>query len=264
MRNLNYNKSFIPINDNMGKLEAFAPSLNKDWREGQRIKSKPYQIETMDVINSLRDEGWKVKGVNQTVDKYRRINNHIVKLNHPDFTMKNGNKKEGIAEMNLSNSCSGKSPLNMDLGMFREVCTNGMVAFDSIQQANTKIKHTKKAYEELEGILMGMNIKTQGVMEEFAKLKERDLSPAEMIRMAEQASALRFEGVDLDPTQLLKVRRDEDRGNNLWSVYNRIQENLTQQGMLVDNVGKLINNGLSTSEDLKVNKQLFNLVHAYA
>lgn len=264
MRNTNYNGRFIPINDDVNKLVAFAPSLTKDWRDNQRISSKSYQIETMDALVSLRKEGWKISGVNQATDKYRRIKEHTVKLNHPDFSMRNGNAKEGIAEMRLQNSCNGKSPLTMDLGMFRQVCSNGLMAFDTIEAAHTKIRHTEADYKQLEGILCSMNIKTEGVLQEFAKLKERELSPQEVIEMVGQASNLRFKGIAFDTNQLLTVRRKEDEGNNLWSVYNRIQENLTQQNMLFDNAGNAINIALSVNDDIEVNKKLFQLVHAYA
>ena len=64
--------------------------------------------------------------------------------------------------------------------------------------------------------------------------------------------------------QLDKTHRVEDEGNQLWNIYNRVQENLTKPGMLIDTSGNLINGIVSVKEDMDVNKQLFSLVHAYA
>jgi hypothetical protein len=51
--------------------------------------------------------------------------------------------------------------------------------------------------------------------------------------------------------QLLKVNRVEDEGNDLWAVFNRIQENLTAD---VRNF----------KTDIKLNQQLFSLADQYA
>jgi hypothetical protein len=76
---------------------------------------------------------------------------------------------------------------------------------------------------------------------------------------------LRFVGrSDISPNQLLTVRRPEDAGDNLWNIYNRIQENLTQPGMIVDTSGNLISGVTSVQQDMEINKSLFSLVHAYA
>ena len=36
----------IPLNNDLKKLVAFIPSLEKNWRDNQRIDSKPFQIES--------------------------------------------------------------------------------------------------------------------------------------------------------------------------------------------------------------------------
>jgi len=36
----------------------------------------------------------------------------------------------------------------------------------------------------------------------------------------------------IDINQMLQIRRAEDAGNDLWSVFNRVQENLLQGGIL--------------------------------
>ena len=270
---MRFRNSYIPLNDDVNKLLAFAPSLDRNWRDNQRIKSKPFQIETLDVVNGLRDEGWKVGGVAQNVNKNsRKMMNHFVKLYHPDYKLYTGenrassNNSGTIAAMNVSNSCTGFNPLEMDLGAYRLVCANGLVAFDRVGDFHESIQHTEVNFKELEGILCGINLKTEGVMKEFGKLQERELSDYEMAELAEKASNIRFSKTqnEINSMQLLNVVRDEDRGNNLWTVYNRIQENLTQTGKIVDSTGKVLSGTLNPREDTRVNKELFKLVHAYA
>ncbi len=57
-------------------------------------------------------------------------------------------------------------------------------------------------------------------------------------------------GVDSKVEDLLRVSRLEDEGNNLWAVYNRIQENLTYDVRNPD-------------MDIKLNQQLFALAESY-
>ena len=102
-------------------------------------------------------------------------------------------------------------------------------------------------------------------MEEFNKLKERDLSPAEAIRLATQAADARFgKGHRIDVSQLLNVVRDEDKGDDVWTVFNRIQENLTQPHRISDNMGNIMNGVSDINEDTRLNKELFEMAYALA
>jgi hypothetical protein len=56
------NLNFIPLNNDINKLSAFIPSLNKDWRTSQRISSKPFQIESLDAVREFQRQGWNVAG----------------------------------------------------------------------------------------------------------------------------------------------------------------------------------------------------------
>lgn len=260
----NVRSKFIPLNNDLRKLEAFLPSLNKDWRSNQRIKSKPFQAETMDAIKTFIGRGWNVVGGYEKRGKNRKIQNHHIKMVHPDLAIKNNKgKNEACALLNISNSCNGSSPLDFNIGMYRQVCSNGMVAHTKYSQG--KINHTEKDLNDFNQIICNFEGKTQLVIDEFGKLKEKELSPQQMVEMAASAAELRFgENHDINIDQLLNSIREEDEGNDVWSVYNRIQENITQPGMIVDNTGKLIGGITDVSQDINLNKQLFNLAHAYA
>jgi hypothetical protein len=83
--------------------------------------------------------------------------------------------------------------------------------------------------------------------------------------LATDAATLRF-GTDHDINieQLLNVVRNEDRGDDVWTVFNRIQENLTQPQRIFDENGRLLEGVSNASEDTRINKELFQLAHAYA
>jgi hypothetical protein len=259
-RNLN----FIPLNNDINKLSAFVPSLNKEWRDNQRIASKPFQIESLDAIREFQHQGWNITGALENRGKNRKVSSHLIEMEHPDFKILNEKgQTEAVATMNIRNSCNGSSPMELDLGAYRQVCANGAVAHTSY--SNAQIPHSEKGQYSLQEILCDLGIRTQGVMDEFNKLKNSNLTSKQAMDMAMEAATLRFgENHNINVEQLLNVVRDEDRGDDVWTVFNRIQENLTQPQRILSKDGRLLGGVHDASEDTRINKGLFQLAHAYA
>jgi len=246
--------SLIPLNNDINKLSAFIPSLDSSWRANQRIKSKPFMVESLDAVRELQKQGWNIAGAYEKRGKNRKINSHFIKMEHPDFQIKNSKgQTEAVATMNITNSCDGSKPMEADLGTYRLVCSNGLIAHTSYSSA--KIPHSEKGQYSLQEILCDLGIRTQGVMEEFNKLKERSLSPAEAMVLATRAADVRFgKGHRIEVSQLLNTVRDEDKGDDVWTVFNRIQENLTQPHRITDHLGNMMNGVTSIEEDTRINK----------
>ena len=99
------------------------------------------------------------------------------------------------------------------------------------------------------------------------KLRSRVLDSRESLRFAEQALLLRYPSVAEAPIEadtLIKARRPEDEGTNLWVTMNRVQENLIRGGVSDfhrDRRGKLRSVRAIRSIDSKVtlNKSLWGL-----
>jgi hypothetical protein len=252
MRNSKLTK-FIPVDNNINKAIAFANTLDvSNIRNIQRIKTKEFYIPTLDVIEKLQDEGWRISGVNEQRGKSRKITNNYVQMQHPDFAIKNNRgKDEALASLTITNSCNGAQPMKLDLGVYRQVCSNGAIAFE--QAADSEIiKHIQINYNNLDQFISNISRKTSTVVNEFEKLKHTNLSVADMRRLANEAAKLKYNNLDdIDIDDLLSINRIEDEGNDLWTVFNRIQENLTAD---VSNL----------NEDIRLNKQLFSLANQYA
>jgi hypothetical protein len=244
---------FIPVDNNIDKAIAFANSLDvNNIRNVQKIKTREFYIPTLDVITKLQHEGWQLKGVDEQRGKNRKISSNYVQMHHPDFAVKNSKgKDEAYTSITISNSCNGNKPLQMSLGMFRQVCTNGLVMFD--QHAETEnIKHIEINYRNLDRFITSVTNKTGKLLTEVSEMKHKGLSLEEMRKLAREAASLRYNDLeDINIDDLLTVNRVEDESNDLWTVFNRIQENLTHD---VSNM----------SEDIRLNKQLFSLANQYA
>jgi hypothetical protein len=254
---------FIPVNT-FDKALAFAPSLTKEYRDSQLITSKDGYIDTRDVIQDLQKQGWKINGVCENRNKGdRKVDSHYVKLAHPDLTMKNDKgQTECLSNVYVNNSCSGNKPIGIEFGLYRLVCSNGAVSFQGSEIG--KISHDNKGTKHYPLVLGKINELAQYTMNAFDSFKNKELTSKQIYSLAADALDLRFKGKNFNVEQLLTVHRPEDEGNSLWTVFNRIQENLTKSNMLVDLNGRLLSGTSSVKQDIKVNQELFQLVEAYA
>jgi hypothetical protein len=96
-----------------------------------------------------------------------------------------------------------------------------------------------------------MNNKALILSDVINEMKHIQLSTDDMKKFAFEAARLRFDDLtDVDIHSVFQVQRVEDESNDLWTVFNRIQENLTAD---ISNF----------SNDIKLNQQLFSLAEQY-
>jgi len=262
---------FIPVDNDINKAIAFANTLDlNNIKNVQRIKQKPFYIPTLDVVEMLQKEGFQLKGVAEQRGKNRKISSHYLDLHHPDFKMydRKGNI-ESLFTVKLSNSTNGNTALQVQPGAFRYVCINNMMHRD---YATAKIKHTEVDYNKLPQIINQLTNQADRYLDSFRNFKNVILTVEQANALARDAYRIKFnDDFDLNRAdyvnnlrasqvnleqeekvlQLLKVNRIEDEGNDLWTVFNRIQENLTAD---IKNF----------NTDIKLNQQLFGLAEQYA
>lgn len=141
--------------------------------------------------------------------------------------------KPEIPEIILVNSHDGTSSYQLTAGIFRIVCTNGLMVGDQYEQV--RVHHTGNIIDQ---ILTG----AYTVAKDFpravagvAEMKTITLQPDEQGIFAMAAAELRFEPAEgekppISPAKLLEPRRIEDRKPDLWSTFNVVQENVIQGG----------------------------------
>jgi hypothetical protein len=96
-------------------------------------------------------------------------------------------------------------------------------------------------------------------------MEQRRLLKDEQLTLAERALTLRFPqpgACGMPPSQLLTCRRAEDVGDDLWRVYNRVQENLLRGGLSRrSTMGRLTRTRAISSirRDVELNGKLWDL-----
>jgi len=222
-------RSESPLSDE--QIRAVAPSIFAEAPHESRSERYSY-IPTATVLQELRGEGFEPFMVCQTRvrrDDRRDFTKHMIRLRHASQIDARGEANEII----LLNSHDGTSSYQMLAGMFRFVCQNGLVCGDTV--ADVRVPHKgdvaaqviEGAYEVLHGF--------QQAQESREAMRAVTLGGGEAEVFARAALALKYDDPNkpapITERQVLAPRRLDDNRADLWSVFNRTQENLIRGGL---------------------------------
>ena len=168
-------------------------------------------------------------------------------------------KTEGATEypqLLLTNSHDGGNAFTLSAGIFRLVCSNGLV-IKTEDYGTARLVHKGYSFEAVQKLVNEFVETIDETLTRITAMKEVELDKAQQIEFAKQAALLRFTAksynenniadvVDID--DLLNVERKEDAGNGLWEVFNRVQESL------VNGKYNYASNGKVNAADAKVRK----------
>jgi hypothetical protein len=256
-------RSDNPLSDD--QILRAAPSVFAESAHESRSSRYTY-IPTIEVINGLRREGFEpfmaCQARTRTEGK-EAYTKHMLRFRHRGQI--NGAEANEII---LVNSHDGTSSYQMLAGCFRFVCHNGLICGETLE--DFRVRHS--------GNVVGNVIEgAYRVLDEFEQVdasKELmqgiQLRPEHQQAFSRAALQLRYdpeENVPVEPEQLNRVRRAEDRGADLWRTFNRVQENLIRGGL----PGRNANGGRMTtrevkgvSENVRLNRALWTLAEEMA
>jgi uncharacterized protein DUF932 len=221
------NSNQILTNDD---IQMYAPSVFAD-QPSSRQSSRYAFIPTINVVEAMRQANWNVVKASESRTKDEAQKGFVKHM----LRFRSANQElavvgDSMLEVVLINSHNGSSTYSLQAGVFRLVCSNGMVVADSLLES-IKVRHTGRVIDlVLEGsqrILENAPL----VNDTIQNWKQITLSNPEQLLLAESAHSLRFDKDSaITPDQLLKSRRHDDNGTSLWSSFNRIQEHVIKGG----------------------------------
>lgn len=194
-------------------------------------------VSTITLLDTFEKLGWipysaKQHGQNQ----YGR---HIIRLNNEDFgslALKGDAVKPHIL---LDNSHDGYTPASLHLGLFRLVCTNGLVIAVPGMATELKFRHINIDRAELMQLLSEAAEQYRNIGLHIGDMQNRVLTTDEKEAFAIKAISLRepnrFINPDgtinasgitqsMNPKALLEPVRPQDESSDLWTTFNLIQE----------------------------------------
>ncbi|QDQ41114.1 DUF945 domain-containing protein [Legionella geestiana] len=259
------------INTNFLTVDALrrkAPSIFTQ-QSSDNTSDKYQHISTISIVEGLMKEGFYPTWAHQSnsrLETKRAYTKHMFRFRHqdtkPSFT-------ELFPEIVLVNSHDGLSSYRLNAGVFRLVCSNGLVAGHSYEEM--RVRH--------QGDILGNIIEgTYKIIEDSRLMIEAsnnmasiNLDRQEQLAFAEAAHSLRFDdsetGQQIEPLKLLAPRRRQDANtNDLFTVFNVVQENVIRgriPGYARDSHGYLrrirTREVKGIDQNIKLNKALWTL-----
>ena len=230
--------------------------------------NKYAHISTEKIIDDMQLLGWGVVDAKQVkARKGEGYQKHLVvfRNNEIEITAEDGDNV--FPQILLTNSHDGKNAFTFTAGLFRMVCENGLVV-SSREFENMKIRHYGYSFEELQDTIKAMVEKLPLTVESLNKFRQVELSQEQALDFAKKALEVRLgelDNIQIDLQDLLTPTRSEDRGNDLWSVYNVVQEKLIhgmfnyKYGVKSRKARKIKN----FKQDLVINERLYDLALEY-
>jgi hypothetical protein len=219
-----------------------APSVFAEAAHESRSSRYTY-IPTSYVLEGLREVGFVPTTAMQSrsrVEGRQAFTKHLLRLRHANDL---GYSLPDVHEIVLVNSHDGTSAYNLYSGVFRLVCTNGLIRGDFSD--TMKVRHTGNVVEEVVESTLSIAEMSEQVMQDVEEMKCIELSRPEQLLLAEFGLKARFdldeeedEGermekkvVPYQPQDLLRVRRREDARPDLYTTLNVVQENAMKGGV---------------------------------
>lgn len=240
-------------------LERFPAIYGQSPKVG--LSTKYTFVPTHTIVDLFENAGWEAYSISQR--KARNPENkmfakHLVRL-RPD----NWKDYPGVhPQMILVNSHDGSSSIQLRAGLFRLVCSNGLVIGTNFSTPIV-LRHTHISQERVFEVVADFKQQVIKAVEVIPEWSNLSLDEESDYNFRSQAARLRFE----EPTQevimsLGVVRRSEDKGQDLWTRYNVVQENLMMGGFR--NGRRNVRGIKSIEKDIGLNSQLWNLASNFA
>jgi hypothetical protein len=236
------------------------------------VSEKYAHISTEKIIDDMALLGWGVvdaKEVKSRKKDFIGYQKHLVVFRNNEIQITSEDGDNVFPQILLTNSHDGKNAFTFTAGLFRMVCENGLV-ISSKEFENMKIRHYGYSFEELQEVIKTMVEKLPLTVDSLNKFRSVELGQDQMVEFAKKALLTRFDEKELDNIKidfndLLTPTCPEDKGSDLWSVYNVVQEKLTH-GMFNYGYGTKIRKARKIknfNKDLELNEKLYGLALEY-
>ena len=253
------------------QIKEAAPTVFTE-KPAENVSKHYTHIPTVQVIDDMKKLGWGVVNAQQVKarkDTTKGFQKHLVTFRNPNVVINGEDGDTVFPQILLTNSHDGKNAFTFTAGLFRLICSNGLVIADE-KFNDVKMRHMGYTFEDLQVQIKEMVEKLPLTVESMNKMKGIELNKKQMRSLAKKALTTRFTEdqlkvtkIDLD--QIINPIRDEDKGNDLWSVFNVIQEKIIEgdfsymSGARIRKARQVKN----FKQDMDINKKLFAMTEEF-
>lgn len=239
--------------------------------KGAKNTSQHYShIPTFKIIEDMELLGWKVSDVKEVkARKNAGFQKHLVVFRNEEIIIDGKDGDTVFPQILLTNSSDGKNAFTFRAGLFRLVCENGLV-ISTQDFADLKIRHMGYDFSELQKTITAIVEKLPLTVESMNKFKQTQLEEEQILQFAKDALTVRFgedemTRITVNYDTFIQPTRREDEGNDLWSVFNRIQEKVIDGDFEYSCATKIrkARRIKNFNQDIALNSQLYELALNY-
>lgn len=218
-----------------------------------KVSGKYGFVNTAEVVAKLETMGFVVRTATQ--QGRGSSARHVVKMvesgSSPQF---DGTRPELI----IMNAHNGTSSLRFLMGLYRMVCSNGLIVSDGVDE-RIVLRHSQGLPQNLESIIELVKNKATGVFEHVKSMNEAQVnSDALFAYTGAVLSQVKIEPSATNIQLALSPRRTEDQSNDAWHVLNRVQENLIKGGLKFEGRRRATKEIKGILGDFMVNKAVWD------
>jgi len=259
------NSEFKSLNE----LKKIAPSIFTT-KGAENTSEKYSHIPTDRLIKDMEILGWGVVDAKEVkARKNVGYQKHLVVFRNPDVVINGQNDDTVFPQILLTNSHDGKNAFTFTAGLFRMVCENGLV-ISTNEFEKVSIRHMGYDFDELQKQINEMVEKLPLTVESMNKMINTKLSQEAIINFAKDMLAVRFpeeelNRITIDMNEFVTPVRDEDKGDDLWSIFNVVQEKIIEgdfeyiAGTKVRKARQIKN----FKQDMDLNSKMFDVALQY-
>jgi hypothetical protein len=249
------------------------PQSALSTRSHERLSSRYGFIPTHEIVDAFAAEGWALTSASESKvrqESRQGLQRHLLRFAH-ESQLQLGIKER--IETILINSHDGTSSLQIGAGIFRMACANGIVVAENTV-ASIRLGHHKLNLDTVLNSAHTILGQAEKVSEVIECWKSTQISEEDAFHLAEQGIKLRWPEAESRPITArvaLAVNRSEDAHNDLWTTFNRVQENIIRGGQSdltrISPRGKHFRatRGVkSLAENVRLNKGLWEIASTFA
>ena len=258
------------------EIRAKAPYIFASQPTNPKVSSKYAFANTERVIDDLDELGWKVVDCKQQrANKKSGVRSfHMVVFQNPNVFIANGGEVECYPRIILTNSHDGFNSFKFMVGLFRLVCSNGLVIATQ-KFADISIRHMGYTTEELHKVVaksmeaVEANINIMNAMSHTTLTEEQKTSLATAALRIREKKDENYTAPAEVIEDILTPTRTADEGDSLWHVFNVLQEkiirgNYSMVSIKNPNKKRKARAITGVARDLEINQSFFKVASEYA
>lgn len=204
-------------------------ALNATHESGS-VSDKYNFFSSADIVEFFNNKGWEMTDYKQVIPRVGdpAYVKHMITFDHRDYS-----DRDNIPRILMTNAHNGTSSFKLHTGIFRVVCSNGLIVGSTFEQV--RIRHINTTEEQVYQSIDKLVDQFNPVMNKIARFSDILLEPEQKLEVARKVADERFTTyTQNDLTALLSPIRNEDVGDDLWTVSNVLQEKCMYGGSRVN------------------------------